>query len=418
MTLPRLSKTQLVVLLGSLYCAQGLPSGLLAHALPALMRQHGVDLAVIGLLKLLALPWVLKVFWAPWVDRWSPFALGQRRGWILPMQLLVIGLLLLMASLPPELLFESYLWPLLAVLLLINMAAATQDVATDGLAVRLLPPPLRGLGNSLQVGGYKLGMIASGSLLLLVVDRWGWSWTLCGLAALVALMLLPVARFPEPRLLPDSPRVQEAAGPSLLWHHYRGFLAQPGIGAWLLVVLTFKLGDSLGSPMIKPMLVDQGWSASAIGSLTLVASLAGILGALLGGLGYRWLGAVRSLLWFGLLQALGIGALALAPVLDAAPPVAALVVFEQVADGMSTVALFAVMMSQCRAAHEGGDFTLQASVQIILAGLVGAMSGLTAKALGYEGHFLAAALLAGLALLGVIRYGLGRTNSANAQGYV
>src|SRR5690554_5771275 len=93
MTLSRLSKTHLVVLLGSLYCAQGLPSGLLAHALPTLMRQYGVDLAMIGLLKLLALPWVLKVLWAPWVDRWSPLPLGHRRGWIGTMQLLVAALL-------------------------------------------------------------------------------------------------------------------------------------------------------------------------------------------------------------------------------------------------------------------------------------------------------------------------------------
>src|SRR5690606_39836737 len=107
---PRLSKPQLVLLLGSLYCAQGLPSGLLAHALPALMRQHGMDLAMISLLKLLALPWVLKVLWAPWVDHRSLLPLGHRRGWILPMQLRVVALLVLMACLPRLVLFDTCLW--------------------------------------------------------------------------------------------------------------------------------------------------------------------------------------------------------------------------------------------------------------------------------------------------------------------
>lgn len=402
MTLSRLSKTHLVVLLGSLYCAQGLPSGLLAHALPTLMRQYGVDLAMIGLLKLLALPWVLKVLWAPWVDRWSPLPLGHRRGWIVPMQLLVVALLGLMACLPPRVLFETYLWPLMGLLLLLNLASATQDVATDGLAVRLLPPSWRGLGNGLQVGGYKVGMIVSGSLLLLVVDDWGWSWTLLGLAALVLLMTLPVLRFPEPRMLAEPPR-QEPAGPAMLWRHYRGFLAQPGMFAWLLVVLTFKLGDSLGSPMIKPMLVDQGWSSEAVGALTLVASIAGIAGALLGGLVYKGLGPYRALLFFGGLQAVGIGALALIPQAFGGL-VSALVVLEQVADGMSTVALFAVMMGQCRLGYEGADFTFQASVQVVLAGGVGALSGVTAKALGYEGHFVVAALLGLAMLVWVVRY--------------
>ena len=88
-TAPRPSNATLV-LLASLYCAQGLPSGLIAHSLPVLLRQHGVDLALIGLLKLLALPWLLKVLWAPWIDRLASPRLGHHRGWILPLQGLVV----------------------------------------------------------------------------------------------------------------------------------------------------------------------------------------------------------------------------------------------------------------------------------------------------------------------------------------
>ena len=92
--------TATLVLLASLYCAQGLPSGLIAHALPVLLRQHGVDLAVISLLKLLALPWLLKALWAPWVDRLSLFGgrLGHHRGWILPLQAATIAIVAVLAS--------------------------------------------------------------------------------------------------------------------------------------------------------------------------------------------------------------------------------------------------------------------------------------------------------------------------------
>ncbi len=82
--------TPTLVLLASLYCAQGLPSDLFAHSLPVLLRQHGVDLALIGMLKLLALPWMLKALWAPWVDRIASARLGHHRGWILPLQATVI----------------------------------------------------------------------------------------------------------------------------------------------------------------------------------------------------------------------------------------------------------------------------------------------------------------------------------------
>lgn len=394
-----------LILLASLYCAQGLPSGLLAHSLPVLLRQHGVDLALIGLLKLLALPWLLKVLWAPWVDRLASPRLGHHRGWILPLQMVVIAIVTGLALINPERLFDSYFLLLIGLLLLVNLAASTQDIATDGLAVRLLPERWRGLGNSLQVGGYKVGMLMSGSGLLLAMDTLGWHLSLGLVAALLVLMTVPIWRFNEQRELPFQPAQAEPAGPGLLLRHYRGLLRQPSMLFWLAVLLSFKLGDALGSPMIKPMLVDQGWSNAELGQLTLISSLVGIAGAFIGGLLYARIGALRALLGFGLLQAVGIAAMAL---LVHAGGNSALVysvaLFEQAADGMSTVALFAVMMRQCRPEHEGADFTLQASVQLLLAGLVGATSGLLAKLLGYEMLFVCAGGLGLLALPLVLLY--------------
>lgn len=405
MTPDRRPATGQLLLLGSLYCAQGLPSGLIAHSLPVLLREQGVALGLIGLLKLLALPWLLKALWAPWVDRLGSRRLGHHRGWILPLQGTVIFCLLGLAAFDPVRIYSGGFCWLMGTLLLINLAAATQDVATDGLAVRLLPERWRGLGNSLQVGGYKIGMLASGSGLLLVVGSLGWSLSITLLAGALLLLTLPIWRFPEHRVLVSHVAQSEPLGPSLLWQHYKGLLAQPGMLAWLAVVLTFKLGDALGSPMIKPMLVDQGWDTAALGRLTLISSLVGIGGALLGGLLYARLGAMRSLLVFGTLQALGLAGMAL---LVARGGDTALVysvsLFEQAADGMSTVALFAVMMRMCRPEHEGADFTLQASAQILLAGVVGACSGVLAEHLGYEALFLGAALLAVLMLVPVLVY--------------
>lgn len=394
-----------LVLLASLYCAQGLPSGLLAHSLPVLLRQHGVDLALIGLLKLLALPWLLKVLWAPWVDRLASPRLGHHRGWILPLQMTVIAIVTGLALINPERLFDSHFLLLIGLLLLVNLAASTQDIATDGLAVRLLPERWRGLGNSLQVGGYKVGMLVSGSGLLLAMDTLGWHLSLALVAALLVLMTVPIWRFAERRELPFLPEQAEPAGPGLLLRHYRGLLMQPGMLFWLAVLLSFKLGDALGSPMIKPMLVDQGWSNTELGQLTLISSLVGIAGAFIGGLLYARIGALRALLGFGLLQAVGIAAMAqLVHAGGNSALVYSVALFEQAADGMSTVALFAVMMRQCRPEHEGADFTLQASVQLLLAGLVGASSGLLAKWLGYEALFVGAGVLGLLALPLVLLY--------------
>ena len=389
----------LLVLLASLYCAQGLPSGLIAHALPVMLRQHGVDLTWISLLKLLALPWLLKALWAPWVDRFGSRRLGHHRGWILPLQGSVIGMIAVLAFMSPEALFGSHLAWLLGLLLLVNLAAATQDIATDGLTVRLLSDRWRGLGNSLQVGGYKIGMLASGAGLLMLSGSLGWHGAMGLLVVLLVLTLIPIWRFPEQRVLPPRSGAPEPAGPGLLWRHYRGFIARPGMGAWLWVVLAFKLGDALGSPMVRPMLVDQGWTTAGLGRLTLISTLVGIGGALLGGLLYARLGGLRALLAFGLLQAVGIGAMAL--LIDSGARhewVWAVVLFEQAADGMSSVALFAAMMRQCRPAHEGADYTLQASAQVLLGSVVGGASGALAKVFGYDGLFLTAGVLGVLAL--------------------
>lgn len=395
----------ILILLATLYCAQGLPSGLIAHALPVLLRQHGVDLALIGLLKLLALPWLLKVLWAPWVDRLSWPRLGHHRGWILPLQLTVISIIVVLALMSPAILFGPGLPWLLGLLVVVNLAAATQDIATDGLTVRILAERWRGLGNSLQVGGYKVGMIASGAGLLLVIDALGWQSSLGLLAFLLVLTLIPIWRFPERRVLPRQVDLAEPAGPMLLWRHYRGLLALPGMGGWLLVVLTFKLGDALGSPMIRPMLVDQGWTPGDLGRLTLISSLVGIGGAVAGGVLYARLGVARALILFGLLQAAGIAAMALLVGAGSQGAVVyAVVLFEQAADGLSTVALFAAMMRQCRPAHEGADYTLQASAQVLLGSVVGGASGALAKLLGFEGLFLVAGALGLLALLLVGHY--------------
>jgi MFS family permease len=394
-----------VVLLTSLYFSQGLPSGLLAHALPALLREHQVSLEYIGFLKLLALPWMLKFVWAPLVDRYHFASTGPHRSWILPMQLLVILLLLTLSQLDPARIVSSYLLPFFALLLLLNFSSATQDIATDGLAVKLLPSRWRGLGNSIQVSGYKLGLIIGGSLLLLAIDRIGWSASFTGLAVMLALLTLPVLIFRErpdinERSVTETDPAAQQPGLSYLWQNNRTFFLQPGIGSWLLVLVSYKLADALGSGMVKPMLVDAGFSLSAIGTLTLAASITGMIAAVLGGLLYYRLGPRITLPLFGLLQAAGIAGFALIAMGHTdITTVYAVSLFEQAADGMSTVALFALMMEQCRPGHEGADYSLQTCLQVILAGLTGAGSGWLASAAGYQWHFIIAGALGVLMLL-------------------
>lgn len=395
-------------LLLCLYFAQGLPSGLIAHALPALLRDAGVSLSVIGLTGLAAAPWALKFLWAPLVDRY-----GGRRRWLITTNTLLLATMLVLAWRPLESWLDQLVL-LFALLSWVNLVAATQDIATDGMAVRGLAGELRGIGNSIQVVGYKLGLILGGGALLALVAQLGWQAAYGLLALLFALVLVPVLLMREPGVPVAAGGVipAQAAG-TARWQGlrgylrlYRGFVARPGLGWWLLVVAFFKVGDSLASSMIKPLLVDSGVGLTDIGLMAgVVGSVAGVLGAVLGGVLLLRVGHRNALLLFGLLQAAGLAGWALvAGGLHDLAFLYALSSFEQFADGLSTVALFTLMMDACRPASAGTDYTLQASLLVIVSGSARLGSGFLAEALGYAPLFLLAGVLTVLALLPVLAY--------------
>ncbi|OZG72216.1 MFS transporter [Hahella sp. CCB-MM4] len=376
------------MLLISLYFAQGFPAGLVAHVLPPVMREHGLPLEYIGFIKLLALPWVLKFIWAPWVDKRNLFGWGQHRGWIIAMigwSMLMLGLMSLVA---PERMTLLMISGFFVLILGLNLGASTQDIATDGLAVKLLPPPLRGWGNALQVGGYKIGMIVCSSLLLMSIDLVGWSVSIGFMVVVLGLCLIPVLIFNESSTFPDTPgsgeRVSDKHIPLPL-ETYLGFLKQPGIVWWIAVLLMFKLPDSLASGMIKPMLVDVGLDLSEIGSITLLSSLVGVAAVFAGGGVYDRLGPRNSLAGMAILQGISLASISLiAGGSLSMGELLALTMFEQLVDSMSNVTLFAVMMHYCRREHEGADYSFQACIQIMFAGLGSVLSGVVAALTGYE----------------------------------
>lgn len=381
-------------ILFTLYFSQGLPSGFLAHALPALMRDQGVSLQYIGLLKLLALPWALKFLWAPYVDQ-----LGSHRLWIVVMQLLLAAIIFFVSFGTQDALFGSYILIFLFGVVLVNSFAATQDIATDGLAVKLLPDRWRGLGNSVQVAGFKIGMILSGSLLLVSIDQLGWSMSFNFLSAFIVLLLIPVFFLKK-----GQRHVGEKTENSGL-RTYRVFFKQTNIRVWLLVLVTYKLSDSLGSAMIKPMLIDQGYSLTNIAELTFWSSICGLLGAMLAGILYYRLGQKKLLISACLFQALGIAAyFFVTNGISGSIWVYGISLFEQAADGMSTVVLFSLMMAQCREGHEGADFTVQASIQVLVSGIVGALSGVLASYIGFASLFILAGVIGLFSILPAIHY--------------
>ncbi len=157
-TLPSLARSRVLRLSGlaALYFAQGVPIGLLTIAFPAWLASNGASAGAIGaMLAFVGLPWAFKLIAGPVMDRFSFPPMGRRRPWVLAAQ---AGLTLsLLAFLFVDNPLEQI--PLLTALgFIVNCFAAVQDVATDGMAIDVLPETERGTANAMmaagQVGGY------------------------------------------------------------------------------------------------------------------------------------------------------------------------------------------------------------------------------------------------------------------------
>ncbi|MGK3960719.1 MFS transporter [Sorangium sp. So ce118] len=403
MRFPHLSLRRLG-LLTSLYMCQGLPFGFFTQALPVLLRKQGISLEGIGLASLLALPWALKFLWAPLVDRFFSPRLGRRRSWILPSQGLMILVLGLLSLRGPG---EGLSWVLAAVLI-VNLLSATQDIATDGLAVDMLAPGERGWANGIQVAGYRAGMIVGGGALLVLFDRLGWGLTFAFMALSIALLSVPTLLTREAGGAPGSDRAASVAAIAT------SFWRRPHARQVLALLVVYKLGDAFAVGMLRPFLSDIGLSLSDIGWLVgTVGFVAGLLGALAGGALVLRLGRRSSLVGFAVLQAASVlGYAYVARAEPGVPLLAALCALEHFAGGMATAALFTCMMDWTCRESAATDYTIQASTVVIATGVASAASGFSAGRLGYPLHFSLAAALAALSPVAALLLFPGRRHPA------
>jgi PAT family beta-lactamase induction signal transducer AmpG len=360
-----------------LYFAQGLPFGFQGTALPLLLRSRGVSLSAIGFVGLLAAPWLAKALWAPWVDRYGSVRFGRRKSWIVPMQA-ALALCSFVAA------RVQNLQLLFGLVFLMNLFAATQDIAVDGLAVSWLEQGELGLGNAFQVVGYKLGMLTGGGLLVWASQRIGFSGLFDAMGVLMLLVMLVALRMREP--VAAGARDQQPLPLVAVLSQLRAALRHSATVPLLAVVMTYKMGETLGDAMWKPMLFDHGWTAPQIGLWTgTYGTLASLLGSFGSGLWLRSRSLPSALLWTALLRAGGVAAewwLSLLA-LPTAADVIGVTCIEHFLGGSITTVMFALMMRHTDRQIGGTHYTLLASLEVWGKLPFGALSGVIAQHLGY-----------------------------------
>jgi len=385
--------------------ASGLPLALTSGTLQAWLTVDGVDLRTMGMFSLAGLPYTLKFLWSPVMDRFVPPWLGRRRGWMVASQLaLIVGIAAMAAT------GAGKAQLMLGVLAFaVAFASASQDIVFDAYRTDVLRPHERGLGAAVSVTGYRLAMLMSGAVALILSESIGWQATYFLMACLMLVGLGTTLFSPEPRDPVVVPRNMQEA----IWGPLREFFSRsPAVWLLLLIVL-YKLGDAFAGSLTTAFLIrGMGFSPGEVGVVNKAMGLgATILGALAGGALMVRLGLFRSLFFFGLLQAVSnLSFMALAWTGKSYPVMVSAVAIENLAGGMGTAAFVALTMSLCDHRYTATQFALLSALAALGRVFVGPPSGYLAEAVGWAPFFFVTflAALPGLWLLWFLRNDLGR----------
>lgn len=368
--------------------ASGLPLLLIGSTLQAWMTDEGVNLTAVGMVSLLGLPYVFKFLWAPLLDRYTMPFLTRRKGWMVLFQtMLVICIAGLAFSNPKENLEAVSAWAFL-----ISFFSASQDVVVDAYRREILPDEELGLGSSLYVTGYRLAMLVSGALALIIAQNTPWKETYLILAAFMApAILFTIVASPESKHIPIPSNLKAAVfGP------LTEFFSRKGAWIMLLFILLYKVGDSMASNMTTPFILDIGYQKADIGYVAKTfGMLATIVGGIFGGTLMLRMNMKVSLIFFGILQAvstLGFSILAHLPV--SFTNLATVIAFENLASGMGTAAYAAYMASITNKQFTATQYALLSALMGVPRVILSSPTGLMAKSMGWEMFFVFCTLVA------------------------
>jgi MFS transporter, PAT family, beta-lactamase induction signal transducer AmpG len=377
--------------------SSGLPLFLTSRTLQAWMTVENVDLTAIGLFSLVGLPYSLKFIWSPLIDRFSIPILGRRRGWIITLQIGLLIAIALMAFQQPQQALK-----LLAInSVVIAFLAASQDIVADAYRTDVLEQLELGAGAAVFVLGYRIALLFTGSLALILADRLSWPSVYLVMALGMVIGIIATLFAPEPK--ETSPPESLAAAVIL---PFGEFFQRQGVVQAILILLfivLYKLGDSFINNMSTPFLLQTGFTQTDIGAIQggmgLVAT---IVGTLSGGAILSRIGLNRSLWVFGGLQA--VSNLAYYVLANLGQNYQALVLtinIENFCGGLGTAAFVAFLMNMCNQRFSATQYALLSSFMAVSRDILVAPSGAIAENTGWPLFFILSivAAIPGLLLL-------------------
>ena len=186
-----------------LYVAQGIPEGMTYFGIPAWMAMNGKTPGEIGaFIGVIGIPWSFKILVAPLMDRFSFLPMGRRRPWVLFGQFGLMVSFIAMSLVPDPL---NNLTMLMIAGFWVSFFGAFQDVATDGMAIDIVPIQEQARANGVMWGAKTIGTSLSLVAGTWVINNYGFQQAILTLSIAVSLiMLVPLLLRERPgeKLLP------------------------------------------------------------------------------------------------------------------------------------------------------------------------------------------------------------------------
>lgn len=380
-----------------LYIAQSIPSSFFATALQVMMREAHYSLATIGLLQLVKLPWVVKFLWSPMVDRHC--LTGHDFVRFIVFSELVYAAFILLAG---HINVADNIYLVLLMVTLSLVASATQDIATDALAILMHGGKDKSMVNSMQSMGSFGGALIGSGVLLLVLNHYGWHVVTPCLGVFVLLMLIPMVGQRKHLDVVKKDERQRAKLTDLAL-----FFAQPGIWRQIGFLLLYYASIIGILSMMRPWLVDLGYTMKQIGVMSgIVGTSVAFCASFGAGFLMRRIGIYRSRLLFAVfILATTCYFLWLSWIVQ--PSTAMLyvgIVLLWSSYGMATIVVYTSAMECVRTGREGTDFTVQTVLTHFSGIIMASLSGSVAQHMGYYGLFATEVLIALVSLVYIILF--------------
>ena len=365
---------------------------MIGSVLSAWLKDDGLSRSAIGLFGVIFSAYSFNFLWSPLIDKLRPPFLGQRRGWILSMQAIVVALCIAMSQFTTQ----DNLFFIALVGLIIAIASATQDIAIDGYRIDTIDANDKdgmSAASSVATAGWWTGYGGLGALPFFLADMTAWSWPSIYLllAAIMGVLMLATCLSSEPQI-DRKALLQEIQGASSSdnslksWLYstvvtpFAEFFNRNGVklaASFLLFIFLFKIGEAFLGRMSIVFYKEVGFSNTDIATYSkLLNWWVTIVFSLLGGIVNIRFGIYRGLMVAGIAMA---ASNLLFAVIAQTGPSTSLLAITVIVDGFtgawSTVAMVAFISLLCNRAFSATQYALMASLSVAGRTLVASSSG-------------------------------------------